>query len=99
MYIPTIFNFAHSVLISSLSMIVIKRILQEKKARRRAQEKVQDDEDFHSLAVALSEDEETFRQYADVCVNEWATLGKNTKPMTNLLSRKTEELMAATVGL
>lgn len=71
--------------------------LQDKKARRREQERQQDLEEFDATMAALSEDEAAFREYADVCVNEWATMGKSTKPMTLMLSKKREELMAATV--
>ncbi|GAQ77918.1 hypothetical protein KFL_000050540 [Klebsormidium nitens] len=77
----------------------LAKCYEDKKARRREQERMQDLEEFDATMAALSEDEATFREYADVCVNEWATLGKSTKPMTLMLSKKREELMAATVDL
>ncbi|KAK9807780.1 hypothetical protein WJX72_008965 [[Myrmecia] bisecta] len=68
----------------------LQRQINQKHSRRSAQQ-IQEEQEDLARRFNIQDDGETFRQYATVCIEEWARQGKDTKPLEMYLkaSQKT----------
>ena len=60
----------------------------EIKARKKAQQKIEELQEAAQIQLTLREQEDVFRQYADEWVSEYRRQGKSTVPMELNLNRK-----------
>jgi len=60
----------------------------DKKRYKQEMEKAQEMEEAFATRLVMQEDEELFKHYSSVCIEEWQAQGKNLKPMLLEISRK-----------
>lgn len=59
-----------------------------KKEKKKQKQKLKDLEDSYMAALSIAEEEDTFKSYAAVCMEEWDKRGKSLRPMQLLLNKK-----------
>ena len=60
----------------------------EMKARKKAQQRIEELQEVAQIQMSIQEQEEVFRQYADEWIGEYRRLGKNTAPMMTYINKK-----------
>ena len=60
----------------------------ETKAKKKHLRKTKELEGAYVAALSIAEEEDTFKGYAAVCINEWNKRGKSLRPMQLLLNKK-----------
>ncbi|QDZ17655.1 hypothetical protein HOP50_01g01620 [Chloropicon primus] len=58
------------------------------KAKKKMQRKTKELEGAYVAALSIAEEEDTFKAYASVCIDEWNKRGKSLRPMQLLLNAK-----------
>lgn len=67
---------------------LVKQMVLKQNIKDREREKEQ--LESHQTKQWMADDEEIFNSYASMCVDEWATMDKDTKPIQLLLSKKSK---------
>lgn len=60
----------------------------EMKARKKAQQRIEELQEVAQIHMSVHEQEEVFRQYAEEWIGEYRRLGKNTAPMVTYINKK-----------
>jgi hypothetical protein len=60
----------------------------EMKARKKAQQRIEELQEVAQIQMSIAEQEEVFRQYAGEWINEYRRLGKTTAPMISYINKK-----------
>ena len=60
----------------------------DRKAKKKMVQKTNELEGAYVAALSIAEEEDTFKAYASVCIDEWNKRGKSLRPMQLLLNKK-----------